>query len=293
VESLHVSATDFNDFILDPPKDWWHSARIASSLSELFRSYIIGLLLGGIVEGRYQIDFYTGFLLYHADNLIWITAGHVVDKVGAVLASRSFRLSIMRWVDGYEVPGGEAVQVHHVPPPMKSWKEQGFDIGAVKLEGLDAWGLLANQKLRVMHEQGWKNLENAKPEGYFIVGYPSVWSAFSETPVEGNKVLRSIRTDLACIPVSPITEPSSPDRFPNFWARTHSFFAQIITYSDLPDFEVEELAGMSGSPVISIERTSDAQLRYRLVGVLAEWLPGEKIIRAEPMRYVADAISSW
>ena len=284
---------DAKDFILDLPEGWWQTARTVSALVQVFRSYVIGLLLGGTVQGRYQIDFYTGFLLFHTDSLLWITAGHVIDKIAQVLASPSFRLSIMRWVDGYQVPGAEAVQVHHVPPPMKSWKSEGIDFGAVRVEGVDAEGLLANTKLRVMHEQGWKNLENSRPEGYFIVGYPAVWTKTSETPAEDNKVLHSIKADFACIPVAPVSPPSDKDKYGTFWSKPHSFFGEIVPYPDLPTFEVDQLAGMSGSPLISIERTPEGMLRYRLFGILTEWLPGEGTIRAEPIHDLVAAISSW
>jgi hypothetical protein len=53
-----------------------------------------------------------------------------------------------------------------------------------------------------------------------------------------------------------------------------------------------EIKGMSGGPVISVDRESGG-IRYRLVGLQSEWLPSSKIIRVEKIESVVAFIEVW
>ena len=46
---------------------------------------------------------------------------------------------------------------------------------------------------------------------------------------------------------------------------------------------MSDINGISGGPLISIERTNTGEMRYRLFGIQKTWFPDKEIIRAEPI----------
>src|ERR1041385_6192493 len=113
------------------PPDWWQSAQSASILLKAFKSHIVPLFVVGSVSNKIQYNVYTGILLEHNDIMIWLTAGHVVDELQQLLSSSAFKLSMMAWLDGYQVAMAEGVRLHRTDIPMKSWKMSGLDVGVV------------------------------------------------------------------------------------------------------------------------------------------------------------------
>ena len=77
------------------------------------------------------------------------------------------------------------------------------------------------------------------------------------------------------------------------WSDEEAFYGKILPYTDFPEFEVEEVKGMSGGPILSVERDPDGRIRYRLVGIIQSWYRSESIIRAEPISRIAQAITGW
>jgi hypothetical protein len=84
------------EMIRNFPSDWWQHARAIEELIKWFRTFIIGLLVGGAIKGEFRYFLYTGFLLYHKDKILWLTAGHVLDNLSQVLSSENFTLTVMR-----------------------------------------------------------------------------------------------------------------------------------------------------------------------------------------------------
>ncbi|MFV2044608.1 MAG: hypothetical protein ACC700_15410 [Anaerolineales bacterium] len=272
------------------PNDWWQTVRTSHILSSLFERHVLGLFVGGFQAGEYQHNFYTGFLLRHGNYLLWLTAGHVVDELNKILNSRDFEVTKMTWLDRYEGQGDEGVIVHNRNLLSKSWMPHGLDLGVIVVSELDAGNLLANKNIRLVEESIWHNLSSASPEGYYLVGYPKAWNELTDGPQKEGKILRSFKADLACLPIQPI-EPPSETSGNDFWSHPDAFFGRILPYVDFPEFDVDSLAGMSGGPILSIERTSEGQIAYRLVGIQSSWLWSEGVIRAEPIDKVAEAIS--
>jgi hypothetical protein len=278
--------------MLELPDDWWQRASTVNVLIELFEHHILGLLIGGMTNSVFQYSLYTGFLLLHGDELLWITAGHVVEEIDQILESHDFHVSVMKWLDGFDVPGAETVPVHRENLQSKSWKSEGIDVGVALLSPLDARNLLANKELFPIEETIWMKLAEASPEGYYLLGYPRAWNQFEERPAPDKKVLRSITANLACIPVIEII-PSDDATPESFWSNPTAFFGKIIEYPDVPSFDVDDLHGMSGGAIVSVERDPDGRIRYRLVGVVSKWLRSESIVRAEPIKELAHAIDVW
>jgi hypothetical protein len=280
------------DQVRNLPPDWWQRVSTVDALVKHFKTHIVGLLFGGSTKGTFQYFVFTGFLLDHNDELLWLTAGHVIDNITAALNSPDFSLSVMQWLDGYDVPGAESVPVNVPQLRMKSWTSIGLDFGAIALPLLEKHNILANKQLTVMNEIIWKNLKEASPEGYYVIGYPRIWNDFKETPAEGNKVLRSIKADIACLPLQLVSPPSGSDK-DAFWDNRNAFYGQIVRFPDMTNFRIDDIVGMSGGPILSIERTPEAKFAYRLAGIQVGWKPESEIVRAEPIDAIASVLADW
>ncbi len=69
------------------PSDWWQSVNSADAFIQLFQRNVVGLLLAGMIDAKFQYSIYTGFLLWHEENLLWLTAGHIVEEIVSILSS--------------------------------------------------------------------------------------------------------------------------------------------------------------------------------------------------------------
>jgi hypothetical protein len=274
------------------PPDWWQTTVAALTLRKASRSHVIPLLAAGFVGREFQYSVYTGILLRHRATIVWLTAGHVVDELLQLLSSPSFKISTMMWLDDFGVKEAEGVRLHRTNIPMKSWKRTGLDLGAVLPSELDVGNILKNNKVRAINSGVWKNLSPVRPEGFYALGFPRPWTDHKETPDLNNKILHSVKADIACLPLEAIRPPAefSEDLA---WSDPNAFYGKILPYPDYPTFNIDQLKGMSGGPVLSVERTEDGNIYFRLVGVIQSWAWAQSIIRAEPIERVAKAIDEW
>lgn len=274
------------------PADWWQTANSADALIRWFQRNIIGLLIAGLSEGQFQYSVYTGFLLRHRDHLLWLTAGHVVDEIESILSSKGFKPSRICWLDDYDNQNANAVLVHRKNMEMRSWKNENLDFGIIVPSLLDVGNLLSNNKVEVIEESIWKGLNQAEPEGYYAIGYPRPWTRHTPNRVSDKQILHSIEADLAILPIEQIPAPQDLADSES-WSDDTAFYGKILPYKDFPEFDVEEVKGMSGGPILSVERDPSGRIRYRLVGIIQSWFRSKAIIRAEPIDRIAQAISDW
>jgi len=269
------------------PDDWWRWMSTCQILADWFSRHLLGLFLSyrknSEKQARHAIA--TGFLLYHREVLLWVTAGHVVDKLDEILSNPNTDVLRMRWLDGCEIPGAESVVVHNRDLMMFSACEQGMNFGVVAIAGLDETNIVNGGRVLVMTEQIWKNLHLAQPEGYYIVGYPKEWLEVRKERLTDNQVRGSAIANLACVPVERI-DPPTAGQPESFWDDSEAFYGQILPFADDLTGQPESIVGMSGGPVLSIERDLDGNLRYRLFGIQSKWLPRSRKVRAEPIHKV-------
>jgi hypothetical protein len=242
--------------------------------------------------GTFQCSVYTGFLLRHGKHLLWLTAGHIVDELDLILSSGNFEITKFCWLDNYDSPAANAVLVHRKDMLKRSWKDSLLDFGIVVPSVLDAGNLLSNPSVEIIEESIWRNLSQAEPEGYYAIGYPKSWTTHSSKKVSTSKILHSVEARLAILPLRGISPPSSLSHIPE-WTDEDAFYGKILPFTDLPKFEVDDAKGMSGGPILSVERDPSGRIRYRLVGIIQSWYQSESVIRAEPITKIASAISTW
>jgi len=290
--ALEESRDDILRMIRKLPSDWWQSVTSADALRDWFRRNIVGLLLAGFIDSQFQYSVYTGFLLRYKEHVLWLTAGHITEEIATALASNSFKLTKFCWLDDYHVSGANAVIVHRKDMHMRSWKDDGLDFGIIVPSILDAGNLFSNPDVEVVDETIWRNLAQANPEGYYAIGYPRPWTKHSSRRVSTKKMLHSVEVNLAILPLREITPPEKLSENES-WSNEEAFYGKILPYTDYPEFEVDEIKGMSGGPILSVERDPDGRIRYRLVGIIQSWYRSESIVRAEPISKISQAIISW
>lgn len=278
--------------MLQLPSDWWRTKRAASTLLQVLKGPVIPLLVAGPVGSKHQFTIYTGVLFRHGQTIVWLTAGHAVEELIGLLSSQTFKPSVVSWLDGYDVANAEGVQLHRIDIPMKSWRDSGLDIGVILPSLLDIGNLLMNDKVQPINATVWKNLHPANPEGYYAIGIPRPWTAHSQSPAPNKKVLHSVKADLACLPLSEVPPPPELAHILE-WTDPEAFYGKILPFSDDPAFEVDDVKGMSGGPILSVEREPDGRIGCSLVGVIQSWAPSQSIIRAEPIHKIAKVIEAW
>jgi len=276
------------------PADWWKRAAAIETLNKRFRCHIVGLFMRGRSSLGSQAAIYTGFLLEYHDNLLWLTAGHVIDNFRAALTSKDFTPDQIVWMDTYVDQEGP-----HVPAPfnnrdarMKSWVTQGTDAGVILIGNLDREALYTNKNLRPFKIQGTWPGEDGSAEGYYIIGYPEKLVDHTKELRNDKQVHHRFAPHLVSLPMLRIKAPDA-DEAAGLWRFPGGFYGQIIPFSDRPLAKVEDITGMSGGPVISIAREADGNLRYRLVGIQSGWLALRRIIRAELIDKVLELIDTW
>lgn len=278
--------------LLGLPPNWWQTANISSVLINQFKKHIIPLLVAGHVGQESQYNIYTGVILNYRGTTIWLTAGHVIDELKKFLSSYQFKLTKMAWLDDFEVKNAEFVSLHRTDITMKSWKDVGVDVGIILPSVLDDENLQRNDNIMPIDAKIWKNLNQANPEGYYAIGYPRILCHLSQTPVSNNKVLKSVKADIVCLPLKEIPPPPVLANDPA-WTDSEAFYGQILPYIDDPQFNLDDAKGMSGGPVLSVERDPNGRIRYRLVGIIQSFARSQSIFRAEPIQKVAEVIDSW
>lgn len=272
------------------PNDWWRQHLACQTLAEWFGHHLVGLFFSVQANGSKQEGVYTGLVLYYEKNLLWITAGHVVDEIHKVLSNPEIDVQIMRWLDGCEIPGAESIPVHNRNLEMFSGLEFGIDFGVVKITGLDANNMLNNNRTQVITEEFWKT-PHSKPEGYYVLGFPKEWAEHHETRFPDNQIFNSFLANLACLPVQQIGYRG--DFHPNkeFWNDPDAFYGQILPFVDGVEDQPASLKGMSGGPLFSIERDPSDRIGYRLFGIQRSEDKDERLIRAEPIHKILGLIN--
>jgi hypothetical protein len=271
--------------------DWWKRPKEIELLFSEFKKPIIGLLIShsSVILSKY--NFYTGFLIEYEDHLLWITAGHVIDEIEIILANEK-ETPIMRWFDGYPDINAASIPINFHKIRMNSWISSGLDAGVIDIAPLEREALLINKLIKPMNNKTCMRSEGVTPEGYFIVGFPRIFNIYNEKPAQGNKTLKSLQADYACIPLEKLEFPND-DPNTEFFDKPDSFYGQLIDKQLDPLSFVKDIQFMSGSPIFSIHRAEDERVKCRLVGILKKWLPETRRICAEPIDQVIQELNYW
>ncbi|MBK9927634.1 MAG: hypothetical protein IPP66_20380 [Anaerolineales bacterium] len=83
---MNNDLNDLSEAVNKMPEDWWKTIEWCASCSNLFKGYILGLMLSGKFYGTQQTYLYSGFLFELKNTLIWFTAGHITKNINKALS---------------------------------------------------------------------------------------------------------------------------------------------------------------------------------------------------------------
>ncbi len=285
------------DATLDPedpstwPKDYWRSGMVAAQLSHEFGDHVIAIGIAFTFDKQAHYEWFSGFLVVIDDRLLWLTAGHVVDRILELRDSQAVRIDYVSWNDNY--PDAAAAEVPFPLQALAAYKDTEMDFGAVLIRPCFADPLLANPNVRPMTPEFWYGHTDAKPEGYYVVGFAERFCNFRLIGREGPRENYTAAAHLLCLPMEPIDRPSSPEPA-DFWDDPHALYGQLVPFKEGVSPENQSsIKGMSGGPVLSIEREGDGRLLKRLFGIQSAWLPESRIVRAVSIGSAVKAMVKW
>lgn len=267
--------------MLSLPSDWWQRKATTSVLVDWFGRHLLGLYMALDAGDHVQSSVCSGFLVELEGRLYWMTAKHVIEGVKQAVASNASAVRVMRWLDGFQISGAESVPVSN--HSLDSFCRSDMDFGVVRIGWLESENIRRAGYAEILSEQIWKNLQNAKPEGYYLIGYPAEWTNQVDEESSTETRISQLRSRIACVPVAKV--PYRPDLSitNEFWSDPEAFYGQIVAFPDVGRHDLASVAGMSGGPVFSVERDGNGEIRYWLIGVQRSEYKSEHLIRVEPI----------
>lgn len=274
------------------PSDWWQR-RVA--LDYLIKSklshHMIGLELDGTVGQDVHSYLYTGFILEYKQHRLWVSAGHVIDEIRQVLNTRTFNVTKMAWLDGYQVSQADEILVYDRNLYLESWYTTGVDMGVVILSATDADAIFSNKKLAPITKDGWTSHEKTVIEGYLAAGFPRNLRNTLRKKATGTLAEIPIDARITGFPIRRTSWQISPT-YDEFWDDSTAFYGEILPYPDYPDEGVGDIGRMSGSPLFSFSTNDQGRVVYYLAGVLKTW-DHRRTIRVVPIQKIIKAIDEW
>ena len=291
---MDINKIDPSDFLKKMkmmPDNWWRMQKVAKGLFDWFSRYMVGLAMIVEINNKKQHTVYSGFLLFQREILFWVTAGHVIEEIQELISNENVKIIRQRWLDGCDIKGAGSIPVHGELNMFSILKETGIDFGVVALSLFDMKNICKNKNVEIMTEQIWKNSENAHPEGYYVLGFPYEWIEVNEKQTHNNITLGSIFAGYACVPIEKI-DYSEYKKDDDFWDDPNAFYGRKLPFNEGSEFIPEDMKGMSGGPVISIERDyKNVGIRYRLFGIQrGQNKFNKQFIRVEPSSRVLSLI---
>jgi len=256
------------------PKDWWKNIQWCTSCSNLFKGYILGLMLSGEIYGKHQTVLYSGFLFKFKHNLIWFTAGHVTSQINKILSDPSNKNLKGRWIDWENIPGADSIPVNFQEfHPFSGW-DYSHDLGMYIMGPLEKEIIAKNTNSICFSMNHVNDIQNFEPEGFYLLGFPA-----NLTKKTKNNPVEIFSSTLICLPIEKIPFSANlrfEDPDPN------AFYGKIVNFPDSPDTQFT-VPGMSGGPIIGIKRDTLKGIDYRLYAIQSKWLPESRLIKAEPL----------
>ncbi|MCH8823003.1 MAG: hypothetical protein IH984_05785 [Planctomycetes bacterium] len=284
--------TKYYESVDDMPPNWWRDESRCKTLRDSFEKHIVGLHVAFKQNGIIKNEIFTGCILLHNDYCFWITAAHVIETIKKLAKDQSIEIVRSVWLDHAPESLGGPLPVDIGDLSTVCIDPKGFDFGFVLLSPGYAVPLLSTRTLEPLDSTIWLNHESATPEGFLLVGYPGEWIENEPNKNDNASGTMTIKFGIACLPAERIEDRGEQTNnfLSSFWGREDCFYGQLVPYSNGRSDVVNNIGGMSGGPLLSVERHNN-QIRYRLYGIQSCWFKDTRIIRAahiEPISFVLD-----
>jgi hypothetical protein len=282
---IDLSASQSAEYITALPDDWWNQSSVCQTFTHMFCRHVLPLLVSVRIDGEIRNYIYTGWLLEFQGAIIWVTVGHVINNIRQVMTYPGATVQTTRWLDNADITGAESLPM--VYEETRTWvaEDKDVDLGAVLLPALELAAIRANDKIVVLTEEIWRNIDAARPEGFYVVGYPDENVIIEPVRNIGDKTLMRAQADLSCLPVRRLS--TNDTRWPSGIPKSEdAFCGDIMPFVDTPEEQPNRIEGMSGGPVFSIQREPNGQIRYYLFGIQRGWHSRNRTICVVPIQHL-------
>ncbi len=272
------------------PDGYWRNETACRLLDKHYAKHMVALLVVYKSDKTTGEALYSGFLYRHQGIPLWMTAGHVLSELDRL---RETGVDIIKaeWLDLQDDGSGHGIPVDIRDLCYLQLDHQGVDFGFVFLRPHYEALFMSLAGKAFLDQGGYYRRENAKPEGFHLIGFPSERCEVTER-IAGELAERSLSAPLYCLPLERIPDRRG-DVPTTFWGCDGCFYFRMMPFDMELTPPPNEIKGMSGGPIVSTERTPQGSLKYYLFGIQSSWLPRRRIIRATDMRIVGDIIDEF
>lgn len=211
------------------------------------------------------------FVISIKENWFLVTAGHCLRDVEVNL-ERGYRIKRCGLADSLGINPQDHFYIPFVYSDRKNIiiEDYGLDIGLIFLSEYYK-GLLQANNIVALNEEVWKH-QPEDPDFFFLVGMPDL-------------LIEKAQQGLIFHPAFCLIEKieSKPEGFeeveiPRFYGRMSQ------------DEIIDDIKGISGSPIFAFKKDNQGQLKYWLTAVECSWLNESKYISGCYIKDVAKAI---
>lgn len=261
-------------------------------LGKWFHQHILGFFLCGKANSKLQFTLYTGIFLGFRDHKLWLTAGHVLDEILHLLGSNEFEPSMVRWVDRYDgADNAKTIPIAHHRLAERSKRSDRLDLAVIELSSLEVKNILSQSNKKLMGRVIWENLEDDRPEGYYIVGYPRDSYLVPSNRVNQAHQSNQFKAYVFCIPIS-LTKRSDLPLDDDFFSDRNALYGRIVESTPGYSVAIDSIKGLSGGPLFSVERVGE-RIKFKLHGITRSWRRSDSYVRIEPVSRVIDELTEW
>lgn len=225
-----------------------------------------------------EFSAFSGTLLQIDDTVVWLSAGHVVEEVAAVMEDQSITVDECVLADAF---GSAFVSERPVPLNFVSARRTfvydealGLDFGAVELHPHQV-RLLKTNGVRILKEENWAHQDNVTFDGYALLGLPDEFSS-KVLPSDGR-----VEVSPTMITIRELEQPPPGSAKP---------YRRLVARI-LDPIPLESVVGMSGGPVIGFSISEN--VRYWIVALQSTWLEGSRTTFACPFPVFGPMLTEW
>ena len=218
---------------------------------------------------------FSGFVMSFRGHWFLATAGHIIEDLNKIIET-GHRISKCQLLDIWNVDATDnnAIPFEYDPHRTFSWNEDnGIDFGLIYLSENTSELLRVNGVVPV-EEIDWKSIPEDL-DGFMMLGLPSAFERLDEKASKSHSYHNIVVSPtLICL-----KEAKDPPAFVK--KKAPLWYFQVPEKSEPAGYK-GSIDGMSGGPIIGIQRQKNGQTKYWIVGIQSGWYPESRIAYVVP-----------
>jgi hypothetical protein len=262
---------------------------IARGINNTFQRHFLALHVGWLFQGESHNAWISGFLVRVQNFLLWMTAGHVVNKLNELVKTPGVGGLKWRFIDNHTDQNADFIPCDFSSLYQIALDHDGYDFSCIILPPYLSLPLLKSDQNVPISESFWKDYHFEFNEMY-LVGIPTQFTNSIQNDT-ANKLNILTLAERISLPLQMAACPLDTD-YRKFWGYSNSVYAEVLpVHSDAGQI-ITNIAGMSGGPIFGIKWLDAERFTYQILAIQSEWLSDIKIIRAPFFYTIIDAISN-